>query len=311
MQTVGFIGLGRMGSAMAWNIQMAGYPMVVYDVRPQAGEALVDKGARHAGSPAELARLSDVVFTSLPGPEQVEAIATGPSGILEGIKEGGIYADLSTCGPDLLRGIEPMFRQKGAHVLDAPVLSSPALAAERILTVMVGGDREAYERVHEVMDTFADQVIYAGGLGAGCVCKLINNMMEIAVWQIVAEGLTLGVKAGVEVQTLMESGSRGLLGSRSAGLAETVLRGEFEPPTFTLELARKDIGLAIDMGRNHNVPLPVVNLLEKLMMHGMNRGWANRDYTVTFLLQEEMAAAEVRAGAGMKMPQPEGDRGIG
>src|SRR6266702_8585561 len=141
METVGFIGLGNMGMGMGGNIQKADYPMVVFDIRDSAMQPFVKNGARSASSPAEVARLSDVVFTSLPGPKEVEEVATGAGGVLEGIKPGGIYVDLSTSRPTLIRRIEPIFRQKGAHVLDAPVSGGKSGAATRNLAVMVGGER--------------------------------------------------------------------------------------------------------------------------------------------------------------------------
>jgi 3-hydroxyisobutyrate dehydrogenase len=295
METVGFIGLGRMGSAMAGNIQKAGYPMVVHDVREAATMPLLQGGAELVSSPAEVGRRSEVIFTSLPRPEDVEAVATRPEGLLEGIREGSVYLDLSTCGPDLVRRLEPMFRQKGAHVMDAPVLSSPTRAVMRSLIVMVGGERAVYERIQPMLDAFADKVIYAGSLGSGCICKLVHNMMTFAMGQVVAEGLTLGVKAGVELDALLESGSRGLLGARQELLAQTVFRGQFEPPSFTLALSRKDVGLATELGRQTNVPMPVANLVEQLLVQGINRGWAEQDYTVAFRLQEDVAGVQVRA----------------
>lgn len=118
MENVGFIGLGRLGAAMAGNIRKAGYPMVVHDTREAATLPLLEAGARLGASPAEVARLSDVVFTSLPAPRDVEAVVLGGDGLLEGIKEGAIYLDLTTCGPDTVRLLEPMFRQKGADMMD-------------------------------------------------------------------------------------------------------------------------------------------------------------------------------------------------
>jgi len=203
METVGFIGLGRMGSAMAGNIQKAGYPMVVHDVREAATMPLLQGGAEWMSSPAEVGRRSEVIFTSLPRPEDVEAVATRPEGLLEGIREGSVYLDLSTCGPDLVRHLEPMFRQKGAHVMDAPVLSSPTRAVMRSLIVMVGGERAVYERIQPMLGAFADKVIYAGSLGSGCICKLVHNMMSFAMGQVVAEGLTLGVIAGSDQLLLL------------------------------------------------------------------------------------------------------------
>jgi len=295
METIGFIGAGRMGSAMARNIQKAGYSMVVHDAREEATRPLLEGGAKLATSPAEVAALCDVTFTSLPGPPQVAEVVDGRDGILEGIKEGAVYLDLSSCGPDLLRRLEPKFRQQGAHLMDTPVLSSPARAIDRSLIVMAGGERDVFERVQPLLETFADKVVYTGGLGTACVCKLVNNMMSFAMQQLVAEGLTLGLQAGVDLDVLMDTGSRGLLGSRSEGLSQTVFLGQFQPPSFTLALALKDVALATQLGRENNVPMRMANLAEQIMRQGINRGWAEDDYTKAFLLQEEAAGVEVRS----------------
>ncbi len=295
METIGFIGVGRMGSAMAANIQKAGYSMVVHDAREEATRPLLEGGAKLATSPAEVAAMCDVTFTSLPGPPQVEEVVDGRDGILEGIKEGAVYLDLSSCGPDLLRRLEPKFRQQGAHLMDTPVLSSPARAIDRSLIVMAGGERDVFERVHPLLETFADKVVYTGGLGTACVCKLVNNMMSFSMQQLVAEGLTLGLQAGVDLDVLMDTGSRGLLGMRSEGLSQTVFRGQFQPPSFTLALALKDVALATQLGRENNVPMRMANLAEQILRQGVNRGWAEDDYTKAFLLQEEAAGVEVRS----------------
>jgi len=298
METVGFIGLGNMGGGMAGNIQKAGYALVVYDVREEAMRPFVEREARPARSPAEVARLSDVIFTSLPGPKEVEHVAIGPQGVLEGIKAGGIYVELSTSRPTLIRSIEPMFRQKGAHALDAPVSGGKTGAATRNLAVMVGGERAIYERIKPILDAFGDKVFYAGSIGAGSVCKLVHNMIGHGVRQAIAEGLTLGVKAGVEPDALWECIRRGALGRMSGlheGIPRTVFRGQFEPASFALSLSRKDIGLATELGREYNVPMPVANLAEQIAIQGMNRGWGDKDSSITFLLQEEEAGVEVRA----------------
>ena len=298
METVGFIGLGNMGGGMSANIQRAGYPMVVYDLREEAAKPLLEGGARLANSPAEVASLCDITLTSLPGPKEVESVSTGPEGVLEGMKPGGIYIDLSTSRPTLIREIEPRFRQKGCHVLDAPVSGGKSGAASGNLAVMVGGEREIFDRVKPILDSFGDKVFYAGSIGAGSVAKLVHNMIGHGVRQAIAEGLTLGVKAGVEAEALWECIRRGSLGRMSGlheGIARTVFTGEFNPPSFALELSRKDIGLATDLGREFNVPMPVANLVEQIAIQGMNRGWGGRDSSVTFLLQEEQAGVEVRA----------------
>ena len=295
METIGFIGLGNLGAPMARNIQIAGYSMVVYDVREGATKTLLEGGARLAASPEEVAGLCDVTFTSVPGPKEVEEVGVGSHGVLAGVKEGAVYVDLSTSRPALIQQMGNMFRQKGAHVLDAPVLSSPAHAADRQVIVMPSGDREVVERLRPIFDAFADKVVYAGELGMGTVCKLVHNMTSITVQEVVAEALTLGVKAGLELSVILDSGSRGIVGSMQDRLAPTVFRGEFESPSFTLALARKDIGLATELGRENSVPLPVVNLVEQIMMQAMNRGWGEKDRTVAILLQEEAAGVQVRS----------------
>src|SRR5215813_11097429 len=289
METVGFIGLGNMGMGMGGNIQKADYPMVVFDIRDSAMQPFVNNGARAAGSPAEVARLSDVVFTSLPGPKEVGEVATGARGVLEGIKPGGIYVDLSTSRPTLIRRIEPMFRQKGAHVLDAPVSGGKTGAATRNLAVMVGGERAIFERVRPILDAFGDKVFYAGAIGAGLVCKLAHNMVGHSVRQALAEALTLAVKAGVETEAAWECIRRGALGRMvylHEGLPRTVFRDHYDPPTFTLALARKDVALATELGRELDVPLPITSLAEQVAIAAMARGWGDLDNNVVFRLQE-------------------------
>jgi 3-hydroxyisobutyrate dehydrogenase-like beta-hydroxyacid dehydrogenase len=298
METVGFIGLGNMGGGMSANIQRAGYSMVVYDIREEVTRPLLEGGARLASSPAEVARLSEVTFTSLPGPKEVEAVALGTEGVLEGIKPGSVYVDLSSSRPTLIRQIEPRFRQKGAHVLDAPVSGGKTGAATRNLAVMVGGEKEVYQRIKPILDALGDKVFYAGEVGAGSVCKLVHNMIGHSVRQAIAEGLTLGVKAGVEPEALWESIRRGSLGRMRVlheGLVRTMFRGEFEPASFALNLAYKDISLATELAREYSVPMPMSTLAEQIAMEAMNRGWADQDSSITVLLQEEQAGVQVRA----------------
>ena len=298
METIGFIGLGNMGGGMAGNIQKAGYPMVVYDLREAATRPFLEGGARLGNSPADVASRSEIILTSLPGPREVEIVATGPEGILQGMTAGSVYIDLSTSRPTLIREIEPQFRAKGVHVLDAPVSGGKSGAQSRNLAVMVGGEREVFDRVKPLLDAFGDKVYYAGSIGAGSVAKLVHNMIGHGVRQAIAEGLTLGIKAGVDAESLWECVRRGSLGRMSVlheGVAGTVFRGEFEPANFALSLARKDIGLATDLGREFDVPMPVANLAEQIAIEAMNRGWGEMDSSVTFRLQEERSGVEVRA----------------
>jgi 3-hydroxyisobutyrate dehydrogenase-like beta-hydroxyacid dehydrogenase len=299
METVGFIGLGAMGGLVAGHIQRAGYPMVVYDVRDEATRLFCEGGATVVDSAAALARKNNVIITALPMPEDVEQVASGRDGIIEGIRPGSVFVDISTSPPSLIRRLEPLFCAKGASVLDAPVASGQPGAARGIHEVMVGGQQEIFERVKPILSAFGDQVLYAGPLGSGSICKLVHQMIGSSISQAIAEGLSLGVKAGVETTALWECVRRGMVGRMHVlhyQLPQTVFRGTFETDTFPLKLLRKDVKLATDLGRELNVPLPLANIAEQILVEAINRGWGDKAaYTVTFLLQEEAAQVQIRA----------------
>lgn len=299
METIGFIGLGHMGTGMAENLLKAGYPMVVYDIREEATRLFLERGARLAQSPASVARLSNVIFTSLPTPKEVEEVAIGRGGIIEGIEKGSIYADLTTSRPSLIRRIEPMFRQKGAYAFDTPVLGGPSGSKKRCSAVLVGGDPVVYERIKPILGVFAKTIIYCGAIGAGLVCKLVHNGIGHGMRQAIAEGFTLGVKAGVNPLVLWESVRRGGRGTGRDLLMLRTLRGDFEykrsADGFSLVLSRKDLGLFTELGRECNVPMPVANLAEQITIQAMNRGWGDKNSNVTIRIQEELAGVEMRA----------------
>jgi 3-hydroxyisobutyrate dehydrogenase len=299
METVGFIGLGNMGGPVAGHIQRAGFPMVVFDLREEAARPFRERGARVVDSGRELAQQSDVIITALPMPKDVEQVACGARGILEGIKPASVYIDISTSPPSLIRQFEPLFHAKGAFVLDAPVASGQPGAARGIHEVMVGGEKEIFDRVTPILRAFGDQVLHAGPLGSGSICKLVHQMMNCTISQVIAEGLTLGVKAGVETKALWECVRRGMVGRMHVlhvQVPQTVFRNDFETETFPLNLLRKDVGLATALGRELDVPLPLANIAEQSLIEAVKRGWGDKSaYTITFLLQEEAAKVEIRS----------------
>ena len=299
METVGFIGLGNMGAPVAGHIHRAGFPLVVFDLRDEAARPFRERGARVANSAAELARRSDVIVTALPMPDDVEQVVRGAKGILEGIREQSIYIDISTNPPALIRWLEPLFRAKGAFVLDAPVASGQPGAARGIHEIMVGGDKEIFARAEPVLRAFGDQVLHAGPLGSGCICKLVHQMINSTISQAIAEGLTLGVKAGVETKLLWEAVRRGMVGRMHVlhvQVPQTVFCNDYESATFPLKLLRKDVGLATALARELAVPLPLANIAEQRLVAAADRGWGEKSaYTVAFRLQEEAANVELRA----------------
>lgn len=295
---IGFIGLGNMGGGMAANVLKAGYDLTVHDLRREAATPLLENGAGWADTPAELAAACDIVLTSLPGPREVEAIALGEGGILEGMKSGGVYIDLSTSSPTLIRSISEAFAAEGVSVLDAPVSGGPVGARTGRLAVMVGGDRAVYEQVKPALDAIGDRVSYIGGIGSGCVAKLMHNCIGYGLQTIVAECLTLGVKAGVDAKPLFEAICDGSVGRGSTfhnTYPSTYLAGRFEPPNFALRLAHKDVGLAMDLAREYGVPMSVGSIAYQEMTAALNRGWGDMDSRSAMLLQEERAGGvEVR-----------------
>src|SRR5215471_18203198 len=294
---VGFIGLGNMGGPMAKHILDAGHALTVYDVRKEAASTHLQGGARWAESPMAVAAASEIVFTSLPGPKEVEAVALGEGGVLQGAAPGTVYIDLSTSSPTLIRRISEMGRGKNVQVLDAPVSGGPIGAQQATLAVMVGGDRAVYERVKPVLDAIGNKVSYVGAIGCGAIAKLVHNMIAICTQVVLAEGFTLGVKAGVDPEALRQAVADGAVGQGlmlNYMVPNVVFKGDFDTVRFALRLARKDIGLATDLAREFNVPLRVGNLVEQDHIEAMSRGWGERDSTVPFALQEERAGVKVR-----------------
>ena len=295
---VGVIGLGNMGAAMARNIHAAGFSLTVYDVREEAVAAFEGAGAARAQSPADVARAADVVLTSLPGPDQVASVTVGARGVLEGIGRNAVLVETSTSRPTLIRDVARRFADKGAHVLDAPVSGGKEGAENRNLAVMVGGSREIFDRVRPVLDAVGDKVFHAGAIGAGSVAKLVHNMIGHSIRQALAEGLTLGVKAGVEAEALWECVRRGAVGRMHylhEALPATMFRDTYTPAAFTLDLALKDLSLATELAREVDVPVPVAELVERMVVEGLDRGWGQLDNNVVVRLQEEAAGAPVRA----------------
>ena len=293
---IGFIGLGTMGGSMAYNALDGGNEMIVHDINPASATRHLEAGAIWADTPREVAERSEIVFTSLPGPTEVEAVALGEAGIMEGMSAGKVYFDLSTSTPGMIRKIHAEAAARGIEVLDAPVSGGPRGAASRNLAIWVGGDKDVFDRCKPVLDTIGDKAYYVGPIGSGAVAKLVHNCAGYIFQAAMAEVFTMGVKAGVEPLALWEAVRKGATGRRGPfeGMAEHLLPGKFDPPDFALKLARKDVDLAVSVGREFDVPMRLANLALMEMTEAINRGWGDRDSRVAMLLQEERAGVEVR-----------------
>jgi 3-hydroxyisobutyrate dehydrogenase len=298
---IGFIGVGNMGAGMANNLLKAGYALTIHDLHRDRAAPLLEQGAKWAETSKQVAAQSEITFTSLPGPVEVEAVALGQEGILAGARQGAVYIDLSTNSPTLVRQVHAVFHEQGVHMLDAPVSGGVIGARTGRLAVMVGGDAAIYQRVKPVLDAIGDNVVYCGSIGAGSVCKLVHNCIAAITSQAITECFTLGVKAGVDAKALWETTRRGVFG-RSAGgihsLPESWFRGDFEPDWdkgfFSTGLMRKDVGLATQLAREFQVPMALATLTEQELVQAINRGWAGDPTTKVRLLQEERAGVHVR-----------------
>jgi 3-hydroxyisobutyrate dehydrogenase-like beta-hydroxyacid dehydrogenase len=292
---VGFVGLGTMGGRMATNLQKAGYRLVVHDLHRQSASHHLQAGAMWAESPKALAAQCDVVFSSLPEPADVEAVAVGPGGLLDGMKKGAAYFDLSTNSPSTVKKLHAAFVEKGAHMLDAPVSGGPQGAASRKLAIWIGGEKAAFDRFKPVLDAIGDKAAYIGPIGSATVAKLVHNMSGYAITCALAETFALGVKAGVEPLALWNAVRQGAAGRRFTfdALVDQFLPGKYDPPAFALKLAHKDVSLANALGRELGMPMRMCNLALAEMTEAMARGWEGRDSRSVMLLQQERAGIEI------------------
>ncbi len=293
---VGFVGVGNIGGPMAGQLLRAGHALVVHDLHPEAAAPLLAAGAAWANSPGALAADCEIVATCLPGPAEMERVALGPDGLVPSMKPGSLYIDHTTNSPLLVRRVHAALQARGVAMLDAPVSGGREGAQTRDLLVMVGGDRAAFERARPVLEALAERVLHVGEIGCGSVCKIMHNCASFTLDLAMAECWTVGVKAGVAPETIVDvfrSAALGNMMSLKVRLPATYLRGDFEP-RFALGLARKDLGLAVDLARASGVPMRLGVLCEQEMVEAMGRGWADRDSSIFLTLQEERAGVQVR-----------------
>ena len=287
---IGFIGLGIMGNSMAANLQRAGHEVLAHDLRK------IEGFPNWVNSLADAARGSEVVFTSLPGPAEVQAVGNA---LREAMQRGAAWFDLSTNSPQCVRGLHAEFAKKGIHVLDAPVSGGPAGAKTGKLAIWVGGERAVFDKHLPVLKAIGDEPYYVGAIGAGTVAKLAHNCASFTLQAAMAEIFTLGVKAGVEPLDLFKAVRQGASGRKRTfdRMAENFLPHKFDPPAFSLRLAHKDMTLALELAEKEKVPMRLARLAMESMSEAMARGWEGRDFRAFLTLQEE------RAGVSVAVPE--------
>jgi len=295
---IGFIGLGRMGSPMALNLRKAGFAVEVFDARAEATEPIVAAGGVAAETCPGCAASCDVLITMLPGPPQIEAVMAGRSGGFQALREGAVWIDMSTSTPSTARGISEDAGARGVAVLDAPVAGTVKGAVAGTLQIFVGGESADVARVLPVLEAMGDpdRIQHVGGRGAGYAVKLCLNMLWFMHVAASAEVLVLGAKAGVEVGTLRRALVAGPAGSI---LLERDIDGVFDgdyDTSFTLDLVTKDLGLAIDLGRDLGVPMELGALVEQLHRRAKAVYGDRAGELSTVRLVEEAAGIKLRLG---------------
>ena len=296
---VGFIGLGSMGRLMAENLQRAGHALIVHDVRADAAPALMDGGASWADLPAQAAAQAAVVFTCLPGPAEVDAIALSPYGLFAAMKPGTVWFDLTTNAPERIRYLNQKFSSRRIDVLDAPISGGPQGAKSRQLAFWVGGNQAVFDRHEGLLREMGDRPMYVGPVGCGCIVKLVHNSASFAVQSTLVEAFTLGVKAELDPFVLFRALREGTTGrSRTFDrLAEQFLSGTYDPTAFALRLALKDMKLAAALADTCDVPMRIIEIATEDMSEGIRRGWGERDARIALSLQSE------RAGVSVNVPR--------
>lgn len=297
---VGFIGLGGIGKPMAINVARAGFELTVCDLREQPVAELRGHGALVAKSPSEVAAVSDIVLASLPSNAASEDVALGPDGVLAGAKAGDIYIELSTISPEVVHAIAARAREKGVTVLDAPVSGGVEQRRQGTLSVMVGGDAAALNRAMPVLQAFGEKVFHVGESGAGATVKLVNNLLAGISMVATMEALTLGVKAGLSLETLTDVISASSGGSPMfRSMVDRIATRDPEPPPgqiadMGLHTIAKDVKLAVELAQKVDVPLVLGTAAAQPFVAGLARGWAHKELWAIMEIFEELSATKVR-----------------
>ncbi|MCP4612829.1 MAG: NAD(P)-dependent oxidoreductase [Planctomycetes bacterium] len=271
-ERIGFIGTGIMGKPMAGNLQEAGYSLTVHSRTKAKADELLDRGARWVGSPADVAKESDVVITCVTDTPDVKEVLLGQNGVIEMASKGLICVDMSTISPAATKEMGQALEAKGVTLIDAPISGGEIGAIEGKLSIMTGGPKEAVEKVRPIMDVMGRTVVYCGALGSGQMTKLANQVMVVHTIMSLAEGLAFAEKAGLDLKTTLKVTSGGAAASHSLkALGPKVINNDFKP-AFMVDLQQKDLRLVLEYAEQLKLPLPGVALIHQLFTSLQARG---------------------------------------
>jgi len=296
-QAVGVVGVGLLGTAVSGVLLEASHRVVGHDVVAEKLQALVARGGRGARSAAEVARSARIVFTVLPTLEAVEQAIAGAEGILAGASKETIIVQMSTISPELAVRMEQAARAGGAALLDAPVSGTSAMVARRDCVVTVGGERSAYEAARPLLETIARKVFHVGPCGMGSTVKLVTNLVMGLNGVVLAEGLTLARRAGVDPAQMLEVLRHGAAASKMLEIrGPLMVEGRFDA-MMKVDLFLKDIRLMLEAAQALHVPLPLTGAMQQLYTAALAAGQAKDDLASIVRVYEAMAGLPPRAVA--------------
>jgi 2-hydroxy-3-oxopropionate reductase len=292
MQRIGFIGLGVMGAPMAANLVSAGYEVVGYNRSKAPVERLVERGGKAAATVKDATTDADVVITMLPASPEVREVVLGEGGVLESAKPGLLLIDMSTIDPDTSIAVAEAGREKDVRVLDAPVSGGEQGAVEAVLSIMVGGDAEAFEAARPVLDALGKTVVHVGPHGAGQTVKAANQLMVAGTISLVSEALVLLQASGVDLERGVEVLAGGLAGNRILDRKAAAMLARDFKPGFRIDLHHKDMGIALDSARSAGVSLPVTGLVAQLVAAARAQGYGSLDHSALLRVIEQASGRD-------------------
>ena len=291
---VGFVGLGIMGRPMAKHLLAAGYPLVVHNRSREAVQELVAEGAEEVFSPKEVAQKSQLMITMLPDSPDVELVALGSDGLIEGVSQGDIYIDMSTIAPSVAVRVARAMAEKGVRCLDAPVSGGDVGAINATLSIMAGGDETTFNEVQPIFEVLGKTIILCGPNGAGQTVKACNQIQVALNFAGMAEALVLGAKAGVDPAIIVQVLSGGYAQTRVMDVrGPRVIQGDFEPG-FKSKFHYKDLNIIMQTGNDFAVPLPVTSLVHELFGAMLAAGRGDLDHSGIITVLENLAGVQAR-----------------
>jgi 3-hydroxyisobutyrate dehydrogenase-like beta-hydroxyacid dehydrogenase len=296
MANLGFIGLGVMGGQMVDRLLAKGHSVTGFNRTQSKAEWLVKKGMKLAQSPREVAEASDIVFAMVTNGPALKGIAEGPDGLLAGLSAGKIFADISTVGPDLSRQIAEEVRARGADMVDSPVSGSVITLQQGQLSVMVGGRPETFERVKPILLDIGPKVTHVGGNGLALSMKIASNLSLAVQMLAFSEGVLLAEKSGIKREVAVDVLTHSAIASPMIKYRGPFVLQQPEEAWFDVNMMQKDMLLALELGRQLNVPLPTTAVTNEFLTAARAMNWAKLDFAVIFDVLAKMSGIDTGVG---------------